>query len=275
MPGGTAQTETSEMMPQPSNACLHLNVKPYFESGETDFMHCATCGIVLRRPMPTLEDLDAIYAELYRADQIASGQTNQESGSHALSQYAIYLSQRVLRGGTAVLDYGCGSGQLVQDLQSRGLRAVGIERSRGAREFASVHRGLTLFEKLEAVNDGTMDAITMIEVIEHLPDPLESLRGLYRKLRPGGLLFLTTPNRLGLRARMEGGHWREASKKFHVVLFDAASLRALLSSAGFLDVQQIRFSPVQRAGLVRRMAVRLQQAAGLSGTLCFTARKPA
>jgi hypothetical protein len=92
-----------------------------------------------------------------------------------------------------------------------------------------------------------------------------------RKLRRGGRIFVTTPNLRGLRARVEGGNWREASKKFHVVLFDFSSLRALLHSAGFKRVRRIRFSPVQRKGFAFHIGARALQVTGLAGTVCLVA----
>lgn len=254
--------------------CFHLgNLVSYFASGETDFMRCTECGLVLRNPMPTLEQLDRIYADMYETERISHAQTCQESGGFALQRYASSIG-RAMRGSTGrVLDFGSGSGALVQLLRESKIDAIGVERSAQARQYCAEQRGFNLFADIDQLEDASVDCVTMIEVIEHLPDPSAALEQLRPKLRPGGRLFLTTPNRRSLRARVEGGYWREAVKKFHVVLFDASSLKRLLVDSGFVAVTRNYFSPVQRAGAMRYILSRAQQTLGLAGSLCFTARR--
>jgi len=246
----------------------------YFATGETDFKFCKKCGLVMRQPMPTLSELDLIYDKLYATSQIVDQQTEQESGNYALQQYAGYLVSSLISPDERVLDYGCGTGLLVEKLQMEGIRAIGVERSEGARNFSLSERDITLLKNVDEIEDQSLDIVLMIEVIEHLPDPMEAISALKRKLRQGGKLFLTTPNRRGLRAKLEKGHWREAAKKFHVVLFDASSMRQMLANAGYTQIHQIHFSPIQRKGWFRKLIARLQQAFGLSGSLCFIGHNP-
>ncbi len=255
-------------------ACLHPRLLPWFDRGETDFQRCADCGLVLRVPMPTAAQLDAIYAALYGGEQIRSGRTNQESGSFALEQYANHLVAHELKPGMRLLDYGCGSGALLEMLRQRGVDAIGLETSAGARAFCREQRGFDVHAALDEVAPASVDLITMIEVIEHLIDPHAVLEQVRTRLKPGGRLFVTTPNRRSLRARLDGGHWREATKKFHVVLFDDSSLARLLEATGFGPLRHLRYSPVQRPGAARWLFSRAQQALGLAGTLCFVAGNP-
>jgi len=97
------------------------------------------------------------------------------------------------------------------------------------------------------------------------------LRELAGCLESGGKVFITTPNRNGWRARVEGGRWREARKKFHLYLFDETSIRYLLLKGGFSNIRRIRFSPITRPGLAHWLWGRVMQMIGLGGTLCITA----
>src|SRR5690349_8806693 len=96
-------------------------LEPYFPSGETDFFRCERCGIVQRHPMPSLAELDDIYTDLYRSSNIEGGTTQQASGERVLRLYCRFLTRHnVVSPGDSVLDFGCGTGHLVQSLKDLG-----------------------------------------------------------------------------------------------------------------------------------------------------------
>lgn len=245
-----------------------------FSEGEVDFRQCTHCGLFFREVFPTPSELHEIYKQAYEEEKIASGGTNQESGAFATTSYADFIQGLARQPSQAkVLDFGAGSGELVAALRARSLEADGLEFADEARRFCLEHRGISLLSDLKGLPSARYDVITMIEVIEHLTELQPTLRELYRIMKPGGTLLVTTPNRLGLRARIEKGHWREATKKFHLFLFDRRSLRQHLEKAGFKCARQVRFSPLQRPGFKFWLAARLPQMLGVGGTLCMTATK--
>lgn len=245
-----------------------------FSEGEVDFRQCTQCGLLFREVFPTPDELHAIYQQAYEEEKIASGGTNQESGAFATQSYADFIQDLARQPAHAsVLDFGAGSGELVAALRDRSIEAEGLEFAEEARRFCLEHRGISLLSDLKALPSGRYGVITMVEVIEHLTELQPTLRELCRLMEPGGTLLVTTPNRLGLRARREKGHWREAAKKFHLFLFDRRSLRQHLEKAGFTQVRQVRFSPLQRPGFKFWLAARLPQMLGVGGTLCMTATK--
>jgi len=108
--------------------------------------------------------------------------------------------------GQALLDVGCGSGFLLFDLRRRhpGLRLCGIDVSLA--HLASLARRkrddhitdiLALASDGEDLPfpDGTFDWVTCSEVLEHIHAPEQAIREMYRVLKPGGTLLITTPNR--------------------------------------------------------------------------------
>lgn len=252
------------------------SLKAAFSEGETDFRQCSSCGLLLREVFPTPQELDAIYQQAYAEEKIAAGDTNQESGAFATRSYAEFIRRLAAHPAKAskVLDFGAGSGELVAALRDRAINADGLEFAEDARRFCLEQRGIALLSDLKGLSDASYGMVTMIEVIEHLTELQPTLRELGRLMPPGGTLLVTTPNRLGLRARREKGHWREATKKFHLFLFDRRSLCLHLEKAGFRNVRQVRFSPLQRPGLKFWLAARLPQLLGLGGTLCILATKP-
>ena len=244
-----------------------------FSKGETDFCECQICGLVFRREFPSPSDLESIYQEAYSEGNIERGRTDQESGAFATSAYCRYLLSRYVRAGMRVLDIGAGTGELVMLLRQAGVDAVGVESSAVARDYCESHRGIRLAPDLAALRTESFDVVTMIEVIEHVTDLWGTLSGALRMLKPKGVLFITTPNRKGLRARVEKGFWGEARKKFHLFLFDRSSIAFHLNENGFDRVRVIRFSPIPRSGLKYWLFGRAMQVLWMPGTLCVVARR--
>lgn len=223
--------------------------------------------------MPSESELADIYRQAYSIDNIEVGTTNQESGDYATEAYAGFIDNNLVSKGDNILDYGAATGSLIVGLRVRGHNCHGYEFSSDAREYCHHEHDIALFDAPASIPRGHFHLITMIEVIEHLRNPGECLRDLGILLQPGGRIFLTTPNRHGWRARLEGGEWCEARKPFHLYLFDQSSLTRLLSNAGFTVERRVRFSPLTRPGFLRSVWVRCMQLVGLGGTLCIVARR--
>jgi len=110
-------------------------------------------------------------------------------------------SRRPLDGRTA-LDVGCGAGLLTEPLARLGARVSGFDASPELIDVARWHAaamGLDIDYRAGDVQEleGRFDLITCMEVIEHVADPAAFVQALARRLAPGGLLILSTPNATG------------------------------------------------------------------------------
>jgi SAM-dependent methyltransferase len=83
---------------------------------------------------------------------------------------------------------------------------------------------------------GRFDLITLAHVIEHVADPVELLRILRRFLRPGGLLYLETPNSEAAGLTILGRYWRGLEAPRHLSIPNRAALEQALHASGFVDV---------------------------------------
>jgi 2-polyprenyl-3-methyl-5-hydroxy-6-metoxy-1,4-benzoquinol methylase len=88
---------------------------------------------------------------------------------------------------------------------------------------------------------GPYDAVTCWDVIEHLPDPLTALKSLWEVLKPGGHLFLSTPDLSSLVARIMGQYWHYLDPIQHITLFGKENLKKILASTGFKVVDTCSF----------------------------------
>lgn len=145
------------------------------------------------------------------------------------------------RGDVAVaprlLDVGCGGGALLARMRSRGWEVEGIdidEAALGVARAAGVPVTSATLEELAEENPlRRFDVITLDHVLEHLHDPVASLREARRLLRPGGILWLATPNLAALGHRTFGRSWMPLDPPRHLVLFSPGALARALAAAGF------------------------------------------
>ena len=143
-------------------------------------------------------------------------------------------------GGGRLLDVGFGSGAFLEAAGEMGWNAEGIDFDPKAVELAKA-RGLNV-SCVSAANltkqENEYDVITLSHVIEHVYDPVTLLSDLYRLLKPGGVLWLETPNLRSYGARRFGANWRDLDPPRHLMLFTPSSLRRILTEAGFLQIKQ-------------------------------------
>ena len=133
--------------------------------------------------------------------------------------------------GREVLDVGCGLGQFVEVANRSGWIAEGLELSRGAVNFARRH-GLAV-EKLDflstAIKPNSYDMVTLFEVIEHVPDPVAFFHRAEEVVRPGGLVYVTTPNFASLDRFVAGKDWKMIHRE-HLSYLTPRTLRALVKN---------------------------------------------
>ncbi len=139
-----------------------------------------------------------------------------------------------------ILDVGAGTGMLIQEGKKQGFEVAGIEPSQWAVEVAQNH-GLKVFKgilphpELEHLH---FDAITLIDVIEHVIDPINILNNCHSLLREDGKLLLVTPDVKSVVARILGNKWWHY-RIAHVGYFSVKTITLALEKAGF-EVIKIR-----------------------------------
>jgi 2-polyprenyl-3-methyl-5-hydroxy-6-metoxy-1,4-benzoquinol methylase len=191
-----------------------------------NLLRCSACGHVYlkqsARPQP-----DVLYADYYDADGACDPLTAERS-------VAIVRRWSRWRHPGRLLDVGCGAGYLLDAARSEGWSVTGVELSAGGAAL-SRRRGhdVAIGDYLDLRYDREQfDAISMVEVIEHVAKPMLYLHKAHAELEPGGLLYITTPNFNGLSRRLLGERFRIIAPE-HWNYFTAVTLRRIAVAAGF------------------------------------------
>jgi 2-polyprenyl-3-methyl-5-hydroxy-6-metoxy-1,4-benzoquinol methylase len=138
--------------------------------------------------------------------------------------------------GARLLDVGAGRGRFVATARANGFQAGGIEPSRRGVTAAASEYGVELQRGTLAEADverGTLQAVTLWHVLEHLDDPGEALEAITGWLEPDGLLLVAVPNLASLQARIGGPRWYHLDLPRHRTHFTATGLEMLLRRQGF------------------------------------------
>jgi SAM-dependent methyltransferase len=203
-----------------------------------DMLRCSRCGHLQLESMPASARLEAAYGDAASGDYEA-----EEAGQRATARAELDRIERHAAGRGRLADLGCWVGFLAAEARARGWDALGVEPSAWAAERAR-RRGVEVVEAplLEAdLPHGAFAAVTMGDVIEHLPDPGAALDRAAALLAPGGVLWIVTPDAGSRVARALGSRWWSVIPT-HVHLFTRRGMTRLLERHGF-EPLEIATSP--------------------------------
>ncbi len=205
-----------------------------------DLHRCGDCGLVQQHPRYS----PARLAKLYDAGYYVFKEADCHRWARAVQQYLVHLLPLESRMPKRILDIGCAHGHLCALARSRGWRVHGLDISADAVSHAAVNFGLdvragTLCQYLDSLP--RFDVVFLGDVIEHVENPVSFLDDVRDVLAPGGLVCIDTPNWGGRWRRLGRSHWLGLNR-FHINLFDTASISRLLAVAGFKDVRTTAYT---------------------------------
>ncbi len=192
---------------------------------------CSNCGFKFTNPRP---DSDSI-GQYYKSEDYISHRNKSTNPINFLYklvrkftiQQKIALLKKYLPQNPQLLDYGCGTGFLLNAAQKKGWSAQGIEPDRGARKLAQA-KNLEIYPELEKLNKNSQfDGITLFHVLEHVHELRKTFKRLKKILKPDGILFIALPNNDSLDALEYREKWAAYDVPRHLYHFDQQSVSVL------------------------------------------------
>lgn len=191
---------------------------------------CPSCGFAQVLEQPDATYLDSLYAKLH-TKHLAF---RDSSAARKENLRRLDLVRKLVPRDALVLDAGCATGDFLVEANEY-FTMYGVDVSSQAIEVAAARNpsmaGRLRATRLEMVGTEwpSFDAICLWDVIEHLWDPVRVCQELMRMLKPGGFLFLSTPDMASLAARTMKSRWAFMIPPYHLSFFSGASFKHLFT----------------------------------------------
>lgn len=229
----------------------HVPDTRFGSPGEWTILRCASCGLEQTAPRPTGPQLKTLYETYYNyGGESGTAYTGWREKLLMSSLYRAFLkldgdvSFHAEPGSGRLLDIGCNEGRGLVLYRRNGFKPEGLELNSRAAEVAR-RRGFMVYETDLAALQPSLpfDRVILSNVLEHALDPKEMLGHIHRLLDSGGEVWISLPNRRSWLRQLFGRNWINWHVPFHIVHFDAATLRRTLTESGFTPVEERQVTP--------------------------------
>lgn len=262
-------------------ACDSTHVRRAFRKAHPTFRRCCECQTLFDVNPPSDDVVRSLYEGKayfvkdddgdddefwgYRDDYLADREFIDAKFNRVLEHLERFRAPGQL------LDVGCGPGFLLAAAERRGWSGVGLDLNEWAVGHARDELGVdarwgALAE--DTFEPDSFDAVTLMDVIEHVPHPDALIGAVSKVVRPGGAIVILTPDAGSGISRLLGSRWPEVGRAGeHMVLYSVDGLRQTLARHGFGAVGW------HSIGKLARVATLLADAAPLAPTLADRARQ--
>jgi SAM-dependent methyltransferase len=218
-----------------------LIVKDYTVSGKTfPVFQCNVCTARFTQDIPGETEIGAYY----QSDNYISHSDTREGLInklyHQVRNLTLKHKRKLIEGQSggakgSILDYGCGTGAFIHEMQNAGWKITGLEPDIKARDLARKLNGSNIFppDYIASLSDKQFDIITLWHVLEHVHRLHPTLKQLNRVMKPGSSIFIAVPNYTSDDAKAYGSAWAAWDVPRHLYHFSPLSMKKLLAANGF------------------------------------------
>jgi SAM-dependent methyltransferase len=204
-------------------------------------VRCSGCGLIYLNPRPTGISVQESHKQAgydpFLSIREAKGilETGFVLARRITLKWKSRLIRRLLPCSGRILDVGCGTGEFIAILKDD-YSVTGVEPEPEAARWARDRLGLYVFTGDLSVlpkSEPAFDLVSLWHVLEHLPDPRQTLVEICWRLKPGGTMLIAMPNIAAFDARIYREYWVALDPPRHLWHFDQSHLDALATATGF------------------------------------------
>jgi SAM-dependent methyltransferase len=198
--------------------------------GNTARFMNSTCHLWQCPQCQTIHNVDPVdFADIYSDYPLNQPRKADVFSLKTMGNLLRRLERAGIKKNAAILDFGCGNGMFVAYLHKRGYENV-----TGYDPY--------VVEFAREPDEQTYDCVVANDVIEHIPLPGDTFRGLVKLLKPGGILYIGMPEPAGVAMDDLESHMMRLHQPFHRVIFTAEALKALGEEEGLELLESYRRS---------------------------------
>lgn len=270
------------------NLCNSKDSSRMFKVGNSFLVKCKKCGFVFLNPILTEKELKKYYdnSRYFDIQPIDKSPIEYERSLERLNLIKKYVNVG------KILDVGSGGSNFLFIAKQHGWDTYSIEIREQVKELHKKYSIRTIDEN--KIPNGFFDAITLSQVLEHMPNPFNKLKIYYDKLVSGGIIVIEVPNVESLASKLFKDKWYFIKNPEHISYFSKITLSKILRKSGFQIIKieylgatlvtdlismeiiekDIIFYVYRYFKLPLKFLMRIFNILGLSDTLRIVARKP-
>lgn len=208
-------------------------------------VECQKCQLLFTNPRPTLEQLP----KYYQSEDYVSHTNKSNNLINIVYKAARYFTIRSkyklinkYQNKGSILDYGCGTGDLLKHFNKNDWKTTGVEPDPNARKIAIEKNNLEVYESHKELNKGkTYDVIMLWHVMEHIYDLKKTARKLVRLLSDKGTMIIAVPNHKSLDAEHYKENWAAYDVPRHLYHFNQLNIKELFR---IMKVKLVKIHPM-------------------------------
>jgi len=233
--------------------CLHLTIKFFYQIKNFEYFLCQNCQTLFLFPSPTEKKINNYYQKKF---QYEAGLIEEKR----IRQRAKIILKNLIKfnpNGKTLLDVGSGFGYFLEEAKKNNFKILGLEPSKELflmNRFIKNIKNITFEDYFKKNNKKKFDFITLIHIIEHLPNPKETIDKVIRLLKPNGIIYIETPNLNSHLFWIEKENYTFLTPPDHLWIFSKKSLETMLRDISLIEIVKTSTytHPEHLMGIIKR-----------------------
>ncbi|OHD13518.1 MAG: hypothetical protein A2086_12725 [Spirochaetes bacterium GWD1_27_9] len=256
--------------------CNKSNFNKFYTKkwNSSSFVKCKKCSLIFQNPQETIEETTNRYNHNYFNYEVENQYNFFNLVKKTLNDFNIL---NILPKNAKILEIGSATGLFLKYMNENGFDSVGVELCKESCEYGRKNFGVNLLNcRLEDAyfNQNYFDFIHFSHLIEHLNNPTDFIKFIYKLTKPNGFVMITTPNSSGLFSKYYEENWR-CIVDDHLFLFNKKNLKKLFTDNNFeiIGIKTWGSIPAGKSKLLKKIFDWFVKKVGVGDVVCFLLKR--